>query len=562
MRLAGSVQRGQARGRAVLLGLSVLILAVLVVLPMWWLVVGSLREDSPGFPSGLTLDNYRFLGSSRFLGLLRTSLVISVGSTMVSLVIGLGLAIVIVRTKIPAASTWDSLVLTPAYITPFIGALGWTLLLSPNIGYLNAVLASIGLPAINIYSIGGIIWVMGLYYAPIAYLYLRPSLLRLDQSLEEGSRVLGANTWTTMRRIVLPLTLPALLSSLLIVFVNAIGQFGIPGVLGVQQGIEVVPTYLIRLVTRFPADPNSAAVMGIALTAMTVFGLWMSNRVLRGRDFTTVGTKGAQPLRVEMGPLRYLAYGFLGAYLILALILPVGVMLLASFQPFLTTNLSRSGFTLANYEYVFSFPALARSIRNSALLAVGAAVAGTTLSVLLSYIVVRTEMVGRSMVDYASTAPVAIPHTVFGLGMLWAWISIPVGVYGSRWILLFAYVALFLPYAMRSTTAAFQQIDVAMEDASRVIGAGWITTVRRIVVPLLRPALVSGAVIILYHSVRELPASLMLHSVGTEVMSVTIWNMYADGRYVQLFALAIINIAITMAAVFTMNRFGRSLSAD
>ena len=556
------VERLKTAQRPTLLWASLAVLVVLVVLPIGMLILGSLRDNPPGLPSALTLANYELLFTGEFVSLLRNSMVVATGSTAVSMVLGTALAAITVRTRLPYASVFENLIIVPAYITPFIGALGWTLLLSPEIGYVNAILARLGLPTVSIYSMWGIIWVMGLYFTPIAYLYMRPSFLRLDRSFEEAGRVIGATVWQTARRVVLPLTLPALLSAILIVFVQAIGQFSVPGILGPRADIEVLPTQIVRMTSQFPTNPNGAAVLGIALAAMTLAGLALNNRILRRKDFTTITSRGATPWRIDIGKWKIATVGLCVLYVLTAVVLPTAVMFLASFQPYLTTDITSVGLTLDNYVYVLTFPDVSQSIINSIVLAVGAAVTTTGLAVLLGYVIVRTKMAGRQAADYLSSSPLAIPHTVFGLAMLWTWVSIPVGIYATRWVLYIAYVALFLPFSVRAATSAFRQIDIALEDAARVNGASWLTTIRRIVAPLLGPALLSGAIIVLYHAVRELAASLLLYSAGSQVMSVAIWSMFGEGRFVQLFALAMINIAVVLLLVIAANRVARRFRAE
>jgi len=550
-----SVRRLQ---RPVVLVTTVGVLSLLVTAPMVMLAYGSLRDDSPGMPSSFTLANYELLTTAYFWNLVRTSVVIGLGATVVAMVIGGTLAAIIVRTDVPWPKLWDGMVMVPAYVTPFIGAVAWILLSSPRIGYLNTMLENIGLPTFDIYSTGGIIWVLGLYFAPFAYLFLRPTLARLDRSFEESSRVNGGSGLQTLRRIVVPLCTPAVLAATLVIFVNAIGNFGVPGVLGRQQNIEVLPVVLVRLTTQHPTNPNGAAVFGLALAALTVAGLWISNRIIRRRDFTTVTTQGsAEPIRLRLGAFRPVAVAICAGYVVIAVVLPVGAMVIASFQPYLTTDLGAAGFTLDNYRFVFSYPSVVRAITNSVLLGLGAAVGGSLLALLIAYIVVRTGWRGRSYVDYAGTATIAIPHTVFGLALVWMWISIPLGVYATPWILLLAYLALFLPYAVRSAVAGLRQVDDSFEEASRVLGGAWLLTLRKVTAPMLAPAVLSGAIMILYQSVRELPASMMLHSVGSEVMSVVMWEMISEGMFVRMFALAVVNLAIVVPLVAIASRLSR-----
>lgn len=540
--------RGNRAVRGNLLVTSV-ILTLLIALPLGFLSFGAFRSGPPGTEAGFTLENFRYLGSSEFFALLSRSLGIATGATLISIVGGAVLAGLAVRVRLYGGRFLQGLIVVPAYITPFIGALAWTLLLSPQIGYLNAVFDAVGIPRVSIYSHFGIVWVMGIYFAPIVYLYFRPAMLNLDRSLEESARVLGASPRVVWRRIVVPLLLPPLLSSTLIVFVSAIGQFAVPGVLGPPARIEVIPTQIVRMTTQFPSDPNGAAVLGLALLALTVGGLWLSNRALNRRDFVTMGARSAPAPRIDRTSVRLVGSSIAWGYVLLTVVVPLAVMVLASFQPFLTTDPNRIEFTLANYEYVFAFPKIARSLSNSVQLAVSAAVICGILSIFIGHLVVRGRIRGRFYVDQLSNSSIAIPHTVFGLAMLWTWVTLQVGIYGTKWILLIAYVALLLPFCVRPVVAAFRQIDVALEESGRVMGASWRVVLFRIVAPLVAPAVISGSLIVLYHAIRELAASVMLYTVGSEVISVMIWELYGEGSYVQLFALGTVLVAINLVLV-------------
>lgn len=535
--------------RLALITVALASLVILVVIPILMLFYGSIRDTPPGRDGALTLGNYGFLFTSEFGQLAINSAIIGIGSTLLALVIGLGLAFLLVRFRLPYASTLDALVLIPGYLTPVVGAIAWIVLLSPNRGWINNAFAAVGLPTFDIYGFGGIIWVMGLYYAPLAYLYIRPVLTGIDRSLEESARVLGASPRLTFRKIIVPLTMPALLSAVLVIFVNAIGDFGIPGALGFRDKIEVIPTALVRLIVTYPSDPNRAAVMGIALMATTVVCLALSRRLISGGNFTTVGGRGGSGANRIGGPASYLALAIILTYVVVALVLPIAAIAVTSFQRFPNPNLLSASYTLDNYKFVLTFPAIRRSITNSAMLALGAAVAGTLLAVVIGYLVVKTKSRGAALLDYIGTSTVAIPHTVFGLGVLWFWVSMPVAIYGTRWILLFAYLAFFFPFALRAAVNAFMQVDKSMEEAGRVFGASWQRTVFTIIVPIIAPGLLSGATIIIYQAFRELSGSLLLYSPGGEVMAVALWGLFVEGRFVELFALAMINVVIVLTLI-------------
>ena len=539
-----------------LAGLAAAILIIVVGLPLGSLVYGSLRDAPPGLSKHFTLEHYKLL-DNQFLRQLWTSFYISVGSTAVAFVIGLALAAIMVRTDVRARRIIENAILMPAYMTPFIGAIAWALIFSPQIGYGNKIFRSIGLPTLNIYSRWGIIGVMGIYFAPIIYLYMRPALSRLDRSVEEAGRVFGATPWKTGRKIVLQLMKPAILSALLIVFVQSLGMFAVPSVLGPRAGVTVLPTQIVNLATSDSPDPNGAAVYGVLLTAITLTLLLWNRRAIANRDFTTFSGRGAQPWRKGIGRWSIATTVFCWLYVLLAVVLPLIVIIIVSMQPFVTTNPFKTGFTLQNYHMLFHSAVLSRSIKNSVELAIGTALTTGVMSILIGYILVRTRLRGRGAVDYVANSTLGIPETVFGLAVLWAWVTIPIGVYGTMWILYIAYVAIFLPYSLQITVGAYRQFDNSLEDAARIFGASWLTATRKILVPLLAPALVSGIIIVMYHAVRELSASILLYNSGTEVMSVSIYGLYIQGSYDELCALALVNVVVVLILVVLANTIAR-----
>jgi iron(III) transport system permease protein len=534
------------------------VLLVLTVIPVGFLVYGAFRTDAPGLASTWTWVNLDFLGSSTFLEFARNTLVIAALSSLLGFGLGLVLAVAVVRFNPPGARWLDTLIVVPAFVPPFLMALAWMLLLSPRIGYLNAALAHVHLGPLNIYTTGGIVWVMGLCSAPVCYLYIRPGLLAFDASLEEAAWVFGASRARTMRRIVLRLATPALLSSILVVFVTSLGEFGVPGVLGPQAHVDTISTALLLMVTEYPSDPNRAAVLGLTLMVVSAAGLLLNRRILKGRDFATVGSRGAVQRPTRAGRGRYLALLPCVLFALVAMVLPLAALVVGSLQPFLSPTF-KSGWTLANYTDLRSYPGALTSIGNSLLLSVLAAVIGVLLAAWLARISLRGKGLLRRGVDQAATLPLAVPHVVFGLALLWMWIQLPVGLYGTKWILLVAYVGLLLPFGMRAAVAALQQIDPSLEEAGRMTGAGPFRVSARILLPLLAPALLSGATIILYHAMREISASLMLYTPGNEVMSIEIWNIFATGDYVKLFALSVLNIVLILLMVAVGNRLIRWL---
>ncbi|WP_433041501.1 ABC transporter permease [Dactylosporangium sp. CS-033363] len=525
------------------------VLLPLIVLPLVFLLFGSLRSAPPGQAGSWTLENFRLAFSGDFPRLLFNSFQIGAGSAVVAFVIGTVLALATTRYRVPGARILDPLIVMPAYVPAFLGAIAWTFLLSPDIGALNTLLRAIGLPAFNVYSMKGIILVSGLYGAPVAYLYIRPALLAFDAALEESARVFGATSWRALARVVLPVIKPALLSAFVILFITGFGEFAVPGILGTNAGISVISTQVLVLTTvSIPSQPGAAAVLGLFLGVVSAALVILSNRLTRGRTYVTVsGRMSSAPSRGR-GPARWLLFGFSLLYVLVGLVLPLLVLVIGSLQPYLSPTL-QSGWTLSNYRDVADYPGAAGAITNSILLSILSALACCVIAVALGWIIVRKGGWAGRAVDSIASMPIAMPHIVFGLSLVWIWVGLALPIYGTRWIILLAYIGMFLPFVVRASVAAFQQIDISLEEAARVNGAGGARTVRKIVVPLLVPAMAAAATIVMYHAMREVSASLLLYSPGNQVMPVAIWDLFGNGIFGELFALAVINVAVIFLIV-------------
>ncbi|WP_158294221.1 iron ABC transporter permease [Kribbella sp. VKM Ac-2568] len=515
---------------------------------MTFLVIGSFQSAPPGQAGTWTLQNYDVLWTGDFLELVANSLALATTVTVISLAVGAALAIALTRWNVPWARLFESIAIVPAYIPAFVGAIAWALLLAPRSGYLNAPLTALGLPPIDIYSWGGVVGVLSIYSIPVVFLYLRPALLSVNPSMEEAGRLLGAGRFRVVRRILLPAIRPAILSSALIVFINCLADFAVVGVLGIRAHIDVVALRIVELTTKGALDTGRAAVLGIALATISLLGLSVIVRGLVHRDLATIGARHRMDAPTAVRPLRWLGLALCVGYALIAVVLPVAVLAVGSLQPYVSTTFS-SGWTLENYALMARYPGALASIVNSVLLSFLAAAACAVLSAMLAYVVVRRRgRLGR-LVNNLAFSPLAVPHMVFAVALVWTWVSTSGVFYGTKWILLAAYAALLLPYAMRAAVTAFQQLDPVLEEAGRMSGATRSRVGLRIVVPLILPGIVAGATLVLYQAMKEISASLVLYPPGEPVIPVAIWSLSYQGQFAQLFALCVLYVALILALV-------------
>ncbi len=533
---------------------AAILLVWLVLYPLLVLLIGSVRTDLPMRPGTFTLANFAAIfANSENLDAIVNTVVSSTCATVAAVVIGVSLAWVTSRTDTPARRFFDNVFVIPYYLSPFVGAIAWTILANPRIGFVNNFFtATLGFEdaPINIYSLPGLVFVMALYYSPIVFLFTAGALRSMDPALEEASRIHGVGALATTLRVTLPVVAPAITSSALLVFLNAAGQFGIPAVIGIPMHYDVVTTRIWIGLGYFPPKYTEAAAFAMVLLAISGAIVFVQHRMLANRSYVTVTGKGFRPAVASLGRLRYLALAACILYFLLSIVLPYGALIFTSFQPYLTFAFEPGAWTLKQYaEVLFNNPLTARATVNSLFLGAAGATLTILFSLIISYIVQRTRVKGRALLDYLATLPAAVPAVVFAVGLLWGYIFLPVPIYGTIWMLLIAYIAHYIPFGVRATTSGLAQIGVELEESSRVHGEGWAGTMRRIVVPLLKPALTVGWILLFVEFIRSLSLSILLYTPESVVMPVVIYELYETGAYPALSAFSVLQTMLIFIAI-------------
>ena len=528
---------------------GVVIGMLLVVGPFLATVIRSLLYwDGDG--AALSLQNFAaLLSDPRFYQAVGNTALCGVGATIISCILGFSLAWVVSRTDMPGRRSFEILNLVPFFLSPYVGAISWIYLAAPNSGILQTFLAgtlgtSIQLPLI--YSIGGVTWVLALFYTPYVYLFVIAPMRQMDGALEDAARVHGASFWYTLRHITIPLLLPALLSSALVVFVTSAGLFDVPLAMAAPKGIRTMPTEIFSLV-QYPSDLGRAASFGVVVMSVTVLLTLLQRRFLDRRRFETVTGKGYRPRPIVLRPLgRAAALGLEIVYIGSGVVLPVVALLMVSFSSIWTGQLRPATLTLRNYEYVaFGYRLTQQAILNSLYLALVGATLGVVLAVLQAYYLNRGNRKGRTIVDLVLSLPLGIPGIILGLGFLILAIRTP--LYSTLSIILIAYIARFFPFATRTVSAMLLAINPELEQSARASGASWLQTMRYVLVPLLLPAIIAAWLMLFVIFIRELGATILLYAQGTETISVVLVILSEHGStYVA--ALAIIQLVMLLGA--------------
>lgn len=548
-RTSGPWRRLVPRLETCVMGAAVVALVVLVVLPLLFLLVGSVRGEE-----GLSLEHFTEALSGRlYLQALINSLVLGAWTGLFSVVIGLPMAWAVSRTNVPFRALFRATATLSYLSPPFLTAIAYVNLLSPNAGLINVALRDVvGAPwlTFNIFTMPGLVLVTVLHTFPFVFLLASSALESVDASYEEAAQILGAGRLRTALLVTLPLIAPAVLAGTLLAFVNAIALFGSQAILGLPGRIVTLPTRIYALFD-YPPQYGLASALSLMFIVITVAALYLQHRFLASRSYVTVGGKGARPQLIDLGPTRWALLGFCVVVFVVAIALPYGALIAVSLSKSWGLSFWRN-LTLDNYRFVLiEYNVTQRAILNSLLLATLAATIAVLLGAVIGWIDVRTKATGRRLIDYAA---LGLPGIVMAVALIQFWLTMPIALYGTLTILLLAYVGRYIPLGVRAANASLRQIDASLEESARVLGASWARTLREVTLPLIRPGLFAGWLLVFVPVIQELSASILLFSSGSITLAVAVYNLYETGYTEPVAALAMVNMAIISIALLVAHR--------
>jgi len=541
------------------------IIAFLSLYPTLFLFYGSFTDAPLGVPGQFTLSNYVYAYTDwEAYQLILTSFIFGIGSSGLSVILALTLAWITIRTNAPYRRLFELTAIIPNIMPPILISISWVLLLNPSNGLINVVLMRIfGLERapFNIYSLPGLIFVEGLVLTPLAFLIIAAALKSMDPALEESAKTLGSSDLSVATRITFPLMRPAILAAGTLNFVRAVESFDTPAIIALPARIEVFTTKIWReALGSFPTNHNLAATYGVGILVIALFFVYLYRRFTsQVESFSTVTGKAFRPHQIDLGRWKYAASTVAVILLILMVVLPLMVLTLMSILPYyhVPTWETWKVLTLKNFTYIFQNERVYRAFGNSLFLAVVGATLCMFLAALTSYITVRTKVAARGLLEALVFIPWAFPGTALALGLLWAYVNFPIPIYATIWIILVAYVTRFLPYGLRAVTSTIIQIHRELEEASIACGAGFFATFRRILIPLMRPGVMAGWIILATIFMREFSASIFLYSPGSEPLGPLLYFLYLDGMRGPLGALGLLISAISIILIAIAQRLSR-----
>src|SRR3954466_384797 len=552
--LARPPLRDRLKLEHLVMGGAVVALIVLVVLPLLSLLFGSVKGEE-----GLSFDHFSEVLSGRlYLTALKNSLILGAWTSLFSLVLGLLLAWAVSRTDVPCKPLIQ-LTATLSYLSPpFLTAIALTYLFSPNAGLMNVLMRdTAGLPwlTFNIFSMPGLVLVTVMHTFPFVYLLASSALQSVDASYEEAAQILGASKLRTAMSITMPLVAPAILSGTLLAFVNAIALFGSQAIIGLPGRVVTLPTRIYALFD-YPPEYGLASALSLVFVILTVAALYAQRAFLARRSYVTLAGKGSRPQLMALGPARWAVLAFVVLTFIIAILLPYSTLIAVSFSKSWGLDFWK-GLTLANYKFIlFEYNVTQRAILNSLGLATVAATIAVLLGAIIGWIDLRTRIPGRKLLDYFALIPLGLPGIVVAVALIQFWLAMPLALYGTLAILLLAYVGRYIPLGVRAANSSLRQIDPSLEESAQILGASWLTTMREVTLPLIRPGLFAGWLLVFVPVIQELSASILLFSSSSITLAVAVYNLYETGYIEPVAALAIVNMIIIGIAILVANRLG------
>lgn len=472
--------------------------------------------------------------------------------TIFGTVIGVFFAWLIGRSDIPLKETMKTLFVIPYMFPPFIGAMAWQLLFSPRSGYLNKlfmIITNSSTPLININSIFGIVFVEICYYFPFVFIQVVSSLERMDPTLEESARIAGASQLKVIRRITLPLVLPAIAAGAILILISSLSHFGVPAILGFSNNIFTLPTKIYELIYRSAGSFEGirrGASLSILLVIVVGLALLLQRYILRTGHYEIIKGKSMRPMLIKLRMFKLPLLLVCILFLIFVVVLPLAIIFAVGFLKSYGLSLFLKNMTLTNFKDVLFHSKMTQdAMKNSVFLSISSAFITMFVGTMVAYVVVKVKAKGSGFLEVLSLLPYSVPGIVLAIGVILMWSgALGINLYNTLWIILIAYIARYMAFSMKSSSASLKQVHNSLEESARSCGASHWESLSDVTIPLIRPGMIAGFFLIFLPAMRELTTSVLLYGPKTRTLGVAIYAIHEEGNTVAAAALAGVAILI------------------
>ena len=537
------------------------VLVAILAYPLALLFIKSFAISRPGQPTVWGVGGWAAafgdvnlavaIGNTFYLGLVRVVL---------TTVLAIFFAWVVTRTDTPLKG-FIEVTLWLGFFLPLLPmTMGWILLLDPYYGLLNKLLMylfALSQPPFDVYSYWGIIWCHLAFSTSVRFLLMTPAFTAMDAALEDAARTSGSSNFGVLMRITVPILAPAILASTALGFIRSLESLEIEMILGIPAGIYVVPTKIWDYIHWEPPLYERATALCSIFLLFIFLLIWLHRTYLRGREFTTVTGRSYMVRTFPLGHWRWVTCSFCLLFIFVMIILPLATLVMGTFMEFFGNFDVDNTWTLRHWITVFGDPVFLRSLKNTIILGLGAAIVGILLYALTSYMIVRTRLPGRAFIDVLSWLPWALPGVLISLALLWAVLGSGDSVkliYGTMSLLTLAIIIKEMPLGTQIIKAGVLQISNELEEASSASGANWMTGFRRILLPLLRPTMMAVAIIVFISAARDIPTVIFLSTHDTRTLSLLMLDYIADANKEKAAVLGVF-IVLLIFALLLIGRF-------
>jgi iron(III) transport system permease protein len=479
-------------------------------------------------------------------------------SVFFSIIIAIPSAWAVARTDMPLKKTIRNLITLTFAMPNFLGAIGWIILLGPHSGWVNLAfkhLFHLHASPFNIFSFWGIVFCACLFQYPLLFFSVSSALDNMDASLEDAAQILGASKIRVLMSTTLPIVTPAIISGIILIFLEALIIFGIVIFLGTPISFDTVSTKVYRLFSEYPPNFEQAATLSIPLFAITSAILVFQRKYIGKKQYTVIMGKATKAQQISLGAWKFVLCGFCLLIISLSVFLPSISLLSVALSKIYGFGLSWGNLTFMNFFRVLTDEISVRAFQNSFILAVSAAVICIAVSIVMSWIVERSTIPGRNSLSFIAMLSMSFPGVVLGVSLVLAFSNYPLRLYGTLWLFLLGYFIKGLPLSFMYAQAAMKQLGEELESAARILGASWLRSVRDVTAPLISRSLFSAAIIIFILKFRDMPTSMFLYSSGNEVVSILIYQYQEEGEFARMASVAILLLIVNLSMVLISRRF-------
>lgn len=546
---------------AFLMTVLLLVVAFLVLTPLVLMILNSFQTARPGQPIVWGLEGWvKAFTTPGIVKAMTNTITLAVTRQFIALLVGAYFAWLIARTDIPMKGPLEFLFWLSFFLPALPQTMGWILLLDPKYGLLNQALHAIGIgeSIFNIYSFWGICWAHLGGTVAVKVMLLAPAFRNLDAALEEASHISGASGKRTFFHIFVPVMMPAILVSTILGVIRSLEAFEIELLLGTPIGLQVFSTKIHELVTWEPPQFAPAMALSTIFLGLLLLMVALQRRYIGKRNYTTVTGKGFSIRSMRLGVWRYPAFFLVISFALVITVVPTVLLITGTFMKLFGFFNIAEPWTLDNWRATLSDPVLMRSLWNTIAVGLGSGIVGIFFYALIAYVIVKSNYKGRWLLDFLSWLPWSIPGILLGVALLWTFLQTKIflPIYGTIYLLMIAMVIKSMPFGAQMIKSVLIQLGNDLEEASKVCGGSWLQTFRRVILPLIMPAMITVGLVGFISAARDISTVVLLGSGKSRTLSLLMLDFAAGAEFEKATVVAVIIVALVVGAALIARALG------